>query len=276
MVRTNLHAGHNRASDREGTASSPRPRSKAHPAHRSSVELRSCLCLLALLLSLLTGCGLFRFLSHDPTEDIKGAATDLSSEVKGSAREAEARLRESGEKFRDEIRTAAEGVSKIAKSADDLVLVAKDSPVAFGNAVAQQMLGDEAVRTTLKSLTGLARSADQVVAQAEKGPVLLAAKLGEMQTELTKADGFLTQQRDAILGELRKERAALTEAVARERAAVMKDLEAYSIKVVQEASAQARAAIGSALILLILLVLVLWGLPFAAGFLVGRAGRRRP
>src|SRR5574341_875232 len=240
-----------------------------------SVRLVSCLCVSALLALLLTGCGLFRFLSHDPTEDIKGAATDLSSGVKGSAKEVEARLRESGEKFREEIRTAAEGVSKIAKSADDLVTIAKDSPVACGNVLSQRGLEDGTIQKTLKSLTSLARSGDQFVAQAEKGPALLAAKIGEMQTELTKPDGFLTQQRDALLGELHKERAALTEAVSQERAAVMKDLDAYTIKVIQEVSAQLRTLVGSALVLIILLVVVLWGLPFGAGFLVGRSTRKK-
>jgi hypothetical protein len=242
---------------------------------RSWSRLRVVLAVPPALACALTGCTLAPSVNV-PTEHLKGAASELSEGAKGGAQELAAGLAEGSERYREDIRMAAEGVSRIAKSTDDLVIVAKDSPVAFGNAVGQRVLGDESVQTTLRSLTSLAKSGDQFAAQAEKGPALLVAKLGEMQTELTKADGFLSQQRDAILEDLHKERAALTEAVTRERAAVMKDLDAYTIKVVQEVAAQARAAIGSALLLIILLVLVLWGLPFAAGFLVGRTARRKP
>lgn len=232
--------------------------------HKESVRLVSCLCAIGLLALLLTGCGLFRFLSHDPTEDIKGAATDLSSGVKESAREYEARLRESGEKFREEIRTSAEGVSKIAKATDDLVVIAKDSPVAFGDAVSQRLLQDENLQRTLKSVTGLARSGERMVTAAEQGPALLAAKISEMQAELTKPDGALTQQRDAILGEVRKERAA-----------AMKDLDAYTTKAIQEISAQLRPLISTAILGSALLIPIILGLPFVAGYMVGRLSRKK-
>jgi hypothetical protein len=237
--------------------------------------LASRLCGIVLLAALLTGCGLFRFLSHDPTEDIKGAATDLSTDAKRSAREFEARLQASGEKYREDIRTAAEGVSKIAKASDDLVMVARDSPTAFGDAVARRTMGDVEVQRALKSLTGLAKSGERAVEAAEKGPALLASRIADMQAELTKADGFITLQRTAILEELRKERLAITETLQQERAAAMKDLDATILKVVQETFSQLHKIIGSALLGIILFVLVLWGLPFLAGFLVGRVARAR-
>lgn len=244
--------------------------------HGDAVRLISCLCMIGLCALLLTGCGLFRFLTHDPTEDIKGAATDVSTGVKESAREYEARLRESGEKFREDIRTAAEGVSKIAKSTDDLVVIAKDSPVAFGDAVSLRILQDENFQRTLKSMTGLARSGERMVSAAEQGPTLLAAKLSEMQAELTKPDGALTQQRDAILGEVRKERAAIMESLSQERAAAMKDLDAYTIKAIQEISAQLRTLVSTAILGSALLVLIILGLPFGAGYMVGRVSRKKP
>lgn len=240
------------------------------------VRVVFCLCLGVLLVSFLTGCGLFRFLSHDPTEDIKGAATDLSSGAKESAREYEAKLRASSEKFREEVRTATEGVSKIAKSTDDLVVVAKDSPAAFGDAVSQRVLGDTDVQKTLKSLTTLARSGERLVAVVEQAPLLLSAKITEMEADLTKSDGALSQQRDAVVGELRKERAAITEAISKERAAAMKDLNAYTTQAIQEAGTQLRSLVAGAILGGALLILILLGLPFGAGYLVGRVMGRRP
>ena len=275
LLGTNPEAVHGVPLIENGRRTFQRPAPEANTTHMYSLRLVPCLCVIALLALLLTGCGLFRFLSHDPTEDIKDAATDLSSGVKGSAREFEARLRESSEKYREDIRMAAEGVSKIAKSSDDLVAIAKDSPAAFGEAVTRRALEHDDVQRALKSVTGLARSGERAVEAAEKGPVLLAAKIAEMQEELTKADGFITQQRIAILEELKKERIAISETIQRERAAVMKDLDATTIKVIQETSAQLQKVVGSALVLIILLVLVLWGLPFGAGVLVGRLTRKK-
>ena len=249
---------------------------ETHRTDTDFVRVVFCLCLGGLLGLSLTGCGLFRFLSHDPTEDIKGAATDVSSGVKESAREYEARLRESSERFREEVRTAAEGVSKIAKSTDDLVVVAKDSPVAFGDAVSQRVLSDVEVQKTLKSLTALARSGDRLVAAVEQGPVLLSAKITEMEADLTKPDGALTQQRDAVVGELRKEREAITEALSKERAAAMKDLNLYTTQAIQEVGTELRALVTGAILGGALLILILLGLPFGAGYLVGRVMGRRP
>ena len=245
---------------------------EAHTTHMEFARLVSCLCVLSLLALLLTGCGLFRFLSHDPTEDIKGAASDVSSGVKESAREYEEKLRDSGDKFREEIR---EDVSRIAQSTDNLVAVAKESPDAVGEAISRRVLQDENIQRTLKSVTALSRSGDRLVSAAEHGPVLLADKISELQTELTKADGFLSQQRDAIVGELRKERAAVTDVISHERAAAMKDLDAYTSKVIQEVSAQLRTLLGTAILGTVLLILVILGLPFVAGYLLGRQIRAK-
>jgi prophage DNA circulation protein len=223
-----------------------------------------CLCAAGLLALLLTGCGVFRFLSHDPTEDLKGTATDVSAEVKESAREYEARLRESGEKLREEIRTAAAGVARIAKSADDLVVIVRDSPAAYGHAVSQRLLEDETLERTLKSVTGLARSSERMATAAEQGPALLVAKIAEMQGELTNAEGVLGQQRDAILSEVRKERAA-----------AMKDLDAYTTKAIQEISGQLSTLLHTAILGSGLLILIILGLPFSAGYVVGRLSRKR-
>lgn len=272
---TNPESVHGRLLKASGPAAFLGSGPEANTTHMESARLVSCVCILGLLAFLLTGCGLFRFLSHDPTEDIKGAATDISSGVKESAREYEARLRESGEKFHEEIRTAAAGVSRIAKSTDDLVAIAKESPEAFGEATSRHVLKDENIQRTLKSVTGLARSAERMVLATEQGPVLLAAKISELQADMTKPEGFFTQQRDAVIGELRKERAAITDVMSHERATAMKDLDAYTTKAIQEVSAQLRTIITGVMLGGALLILVILGLPFGAGFLLGRQIRRK-
>lgn len=209
-----------------------------------------------------------------PTDDLKEAAKDLSTGMQGSAKEFGSGLAAGAERYRDEIREASQGVGKIAQSADHLVLVAKGSPAAVGEAVTQRFLGDETVRHALKSVARLAGEGEQLVAVTEKMPVMLVAKIDEMRGELTKADGVLTQQRTAIMEDLRKERIAISDTLRQERAEVMKDLDAYTGKAIEQAGAQMRQIVGIALLPVILLVLVLWGLPFGAGFLVGRLTRK--
>jgi hypothetical protein len=65
------------------------------------------------------------------------------------------------------------------------------------------------------------------------------------------------------------------EAVAIERAAILEELERYSDQVIADAWSQIRSLMGIAIFGLIALVIVLLGVPFSLGMLVGRA-RRRP
>ena len=247
---------------------------KSGPHRTDSPRVPAVLPVSLVLVFVLTGCTLAPTVNV-PTDELKDAAADLSAGMKGGGKEFGASLAAGSERYRDEIRAASEGVTKLSQSADQLVTIAKDSPAAFGEAVTRRALGDDDVQRALKSVTGLARSGERAVEAAEKGPALLAARIADMQGELTKADGFITQQRIAILEELKKERIAISETIQQERAAVMKDLDATTIKVIQETSAQLQTLIGSALVLIILLVLVLWGLPFGAGILVGRLTRKR-
>lgn len=224
--------------------------------------------------ALLTGCGLFTFLTHDPTEDLKDAATDLSSDMKGSAKEFGVGLRESGEQYREDIRAVSKDLSRLARSADDLVSLTKDSPAAFSDAMTRRLLQDKDIQAALKSFADLARAGEHFAAAVEEGPALLAAQFEGLQGDLTKDNGFFTQQRIAILGELRKERLAVSETIRRERQDAMQDLDAFSVKMIEEVSSQLRRLVANALWLIILLVIVLWGLPFGAGILVGRLMRK--
>ena len=230
--------------------------------------------LLILVLWLMSACTLAPTVNV-PTDDIKEAGKDVSAAVKGGAKDFGEGVAAGGERFRVEIQTAAEGVSKIARSADDLVGIAKDSPAAFGDAVSERVVRDEHIVRTLNSITGLARSGERLVKAAEQGPTLLASKITEVQAELTKADGFLTVQRDAIVGELKKEREAITQAISQERAAAMKDLDVYTTKALHEVSVQLTPMVTTVMFGGVLLLLVILGLPFAAGYMVGRLRRSK-
>jgi hypothetical protein len=121
----------------------------------------------------------------------------------------------------------------------------------------------------------LAQSPQHFAASIEKGPSLLAAKLEAFEANLNKEDGFVTQQRNALIESLTKEREAITKTIEQERANAMKDLDALTTHAIDEVFSQTRLLVENALWLAVLLVLVLWGLPFATGFLVGRLVRKK-
>jgi hypothetical protein len=75
---------------------------------------------------------------------------------------------------------------------------------------------------------------------------------------------------------LRIERAAAVEAVDKERAAVALDASHIAEQVINQAGEQLRQALREALLLVIVLTIIVLGLPFAAGYLLGRARRRPP
>jgi hypothetical protein len=245
-------------------------RTAVHPAALRAVQL-------ALVLAC-AGCTLAPTVNV-PTEDIKEAATDLSAGARGAAEEVRAGLGEAGgklgEQYREEIRAASKDLSAMAKSVNDLVAYAKESPAVFGDAIAQRLVQEEAIQSTLKSVAALAKSQERVAAAGTEVPKILADKITEFQEALASKEGFLSQQRAAILDELRKERMAIAETIRRERIDAMKGLDALASNAINETGAQIQRIIGSALGLTILLVIVMWGLPFAAGFLVGRVWRRK-
>jgi hypothetical protein len=78
-----------------------------------------------------------------------------------------------------------------------------------------------------------------------------------------------------LIESLTKEREAITKTIEQERANVMKDLDALTTHAIDEVFSQTRLLVENALWLAVLLILVLWGLPFATGFLVGRLVRKK-
>ena len=78
-------------------------------------------------------------------------------------------------------------------------------------------------------------------------------------------------ERAALAADVRGEREAVVLAADAERTAIARDAARIADQVVKSSGEQARRLVREALLLLIVLAIVLLGLPFAAGYLVGRA-----
>jgi hypothetical protein len=87
--------------------------------------------------------------------------------------------------------------------------------------------------------------------------------------------GALHTEGTALSAAVREERKAAVDAVDVERAAVSADAARIASQVIRDAGDEARRLVREALLLVIALAIVVLGLPFTAGYLVGRA-RRSP
>jgi hypothetical protein len=124
----------------------------------------------------------------------------------------------------------------------------------------------------LERLTTVAESAPELVRGAE---VDVRQSLREVFDRLdasasATAAAFHTE-REALYVELKAEREALTAAVDEQRKALTADAGRLADQMVRTSGEEVRHFTREALLLIILLSLVLLGLPFAAGYLVGRA-----
>lgn len=89
--------------------------------------------------------------------------------------------------------------------------------------------------------------------------------------------GALGVERGALAADVREEREAVLRSVDEQRQALALDAARISTQVVREAGAQARSLVREAVALIIALALMMVGVPFAVGYLVGRErGRRAP
>ena len=122
---------------------------------------------------------------------------------------------------------------------------------------------------------------------AENAPKLMRDAVGDVRPSLLEVINRLDASSAATLQTVRAERLALSATLSAERAAVLTaadeerkalalDASGLAREVVASSGAQARQLLREATVLVILLALVLLGLPFAAGYFVGRArGERR-
>jgi hypothetical protein len=127
------------------------------------------------------------------------------------------------------------------------------------------------------SLLTTANRAPQLVHDAvaeTRGAVLDV--LNRLDASSAATIGALRNERIALSATLSSERELLLEAVDTQRKAIALDAAGIASRVVNETGQQARYLAREALLLLIVLTIVVLGLPFAAGYLVGRARRVRP
>jgi hypothetical protein len=124
------------------------------------------------------------------------------------------------------------------------------------------------------SLLTTANKAPQLVHDAvaeTRGAVL--DMLNRLDASSAATIGALRSERIALSATLSSERAVLLDAADKERKAIALDATDIATRVVNETGQQVRLLAREALLLLIVLAIVILGLPFAAGYLVGRARR---
>jgi hypothetical protein len=128
----------------------------------------------------------------------------------------------------------------------------------------------------LDRLTEVAGSAPALVREAE---TQVRESLREVIDRLTASSNATTaalrSERIALFADLQAEREAVVAAVDAQRKALTSDGARVADQLVRSAGQQARYVAGEVLLLLALLSIVVLGLPFAAGYLLGRARERR-
>ncbi len=128
----------------------------------------------------------------------------------------------------------------------------------------------ERLTVVAESTPGLVRGAEADVRQS------LHDVLDRLEASSRTAGEALHTERVALFADLRGERAAAMAQLDVERKALAGDAATLASRVVKETGAQVRELAAEVLLLLIVLAVVVLGLPFAAGYLVGRARHGRP
>jgi len=128
----------------------------------------------------------------------------------------------------------------------------------------------------LAKLSAAADSAPQrvheAVADVRESVIDLLQRVDASAASILEA---LHSERAALAADVRREREAVVLAADAERTALARDAARIADQVVKSSGEQARKLAREVLLLLIVLAIVLLGLPFAAGYLVGRARAAR-
>ena len=124
----------------------------------------------------------------------------------------------------------------------------------------------------LERLTAVAESAPELVRSAEAE---VRASLHEVLNRLDASVGETASafhtEREALFADIQSEREALTTAVDAQRQALTADAARIGQQLVRTSGDEVRRLTRQAMLLVIVLALVVLGLPFAAGYVVGRA-----
>jgi hypothetical protein len=128
----------------------------------------------------------------------------------------------------------------------------------------------------LERLTAVAESTPELVEGAE-AQVRQSVRevLARLDASTTAATAALRIERAALFVELESERAALMSAVDTQRQALTRDAARIGTQLVKDTGSQVRRLTAEVALLLTLLALVILGLPFVAGYAVGRTRHRR-
>jgi hypothetical protein len=145
-----------------------------------------------------------------------------------------------------------------------------------------QLVVQESGLSAAELQTGLQRLDQRIAALsllADETPQLVKGVVRDVGTRFNASwaeiMGSLHSEGRTLSSSMSDERQATMAAVDVERAAVTADAARIASQVISQAGEEARRLLREAMFVIIVLALVLLGLPFAAGYLVGRA-RRRP
>ncbi len=127
-----------------------------------------------------------------------------------------------------------------------------------------------------RSLQQVNARIDRLVLVAEQTPELFDGALLRLEGEVDQVLVALDEQRALALGSLSLERQALVEAVSREREATLEQVKTYADELVTDAWKQLRGILNTVVVGAVALVVVLFGVPFGLGVLVGRVTKRSP
>lgn len=125
----------------------------------------------------------------------------------------------------------------------------------------------ERLQVVAESTPGLVHGAEAEVRAS------LRDVLDHLDASAHAGEEALHIERAALFAEIHSERAALVVAVDEQRKALAQDAARISGQVVRDAGVQLRDLAGEVLLLGIVFTVILLGLPFAAGYLVGRSRR---
>ena len=128
----------------------------------------------------------------------------------------------------------------------------------------------------LARLSAVAESTPELVHGAEaQVRQSLREVLDRLDASTARTIAALGTQRTALFADLQSEREALLAAVDTQRKALASDAGRIADQAVKSSGEQLRYLAGEVLLLLIVLTVIVLGLPFVAGYLVGRARERR-
>jgi hypothetical protein len=156
----------------------------------------------------------------------------------------------------------------------------------YGDTASSQMIWNAQLAVLESGLSGKELQAalqrlDEHLAElsgvADQTPSLIKGVAHDVDTRInaswTEMIGALHTEGRTLSGSMSTERQATVQALDVERAAVTADAARIASQIVAEAGEQARRLLREAMFVVIAVAVVLLGLPFAAGYLVGRARR---